>query len=287
MLDSFQIADALLECGFQPLASSSRTKAHGYKHEQLEHPVYVKIGGRPGSSLRAVRKSPLVLHIEDAKKVESIGVPEGVRIEIEPYKSAGLLQFRTSGDIGQGRDLSVVDTSTLKKLLQHLGISDPSESAFAAEPARADTPEARAAAQLVDHDPSCRNESPTVRLALINARLGQGGYRKRMLKLWDGQCAVTGCAEPAVLIASHAKRWTDSSNKERLDEFNGLLLSASLDRLFDQGLISFSDDGQLLRKPSLRDADLMCLGITGLAKLRTVKPRHKPYLAAHRRAFDF
>ena len=216
-----------------------------------------------------------------------------------PYKSTGLRDYQISGckDIPFGYDVSVRDEAALDALLLRLSTetSTPSGAATAsslgsteiqfAEPELPDTDEAAAIA--IDRDPKCTGESPTTRLALINARMGQGGYRRRMLQLWQGQCAVTGCAEPVVLIASHAKSWAESSNIERLDEFNGLLLSAALDRLFDHGLISFADDGVMLTKRVLRSFDLQCLGLQLDARLRFLRPRHQLYLAAHRAHFGF
>jgi hypothetical protein len=61
-------------------------------------------------------------------------------------------------------------------------------------------------------------------------------------------------------------------------------LVATLDRLFDQGLIGFEDDGALLRQPRLTVHDLKTLGVTEGMRLRFVRPEHKSYLAAHRRA---
>lgn len=98
-------------------------------------------------------------------------------------------------------------------------------------------PEATQAERDVAADPQCAEVPETVRIALANARVGQGGYRKRMLKLWGEQCAVTRCSIEKVLVASHAKPWAESTNFERLDEYNGLLLSASIDKLFDGGVV--------------------------------------------------
>lgn len=127
----------------------------------------------------------------------------------------------------------------------------------------------------------------TTRQALINARIGQGSYRQRMLRLWGGRCAVSSCSIESVLVASHAKAWRDSTNDERRDEYNGLLLAASIDRLFDGGLIAFADEGNLLVGTGVTDADLAAIGLTRSARLRVIHPRHKPYLAAHRAKFGF
>ena len=50
-------------------------------------------------------------------------------------------------------------------------------------------------------------DGTTEREQVIAARVGQGVYRERLLARWDGACAVTGLAEPAPLMASHARPW--------------------------------------------------------------------------------
>lgn len=145
----------------------------------------------------------------------------------------------------------------------------------------------QAAAQEIDRDPQSKGVISTVREALIEARIGQGAYRNRLLQVWDGKCALTGCSLKEVLIASHAKPWAECSNQERLDEYNGLLLAAQVDKLFDCGLVSFADDGRLLLKPSLEVAALASLGLNAGMRLRQVHRRNVPYLAAHRLKFDF
>jgi len=82
--------------------------------------------------------------------------------------------------------------------------------------------------------------------SLLKSRRGQGKFRADLIYLWTGRCAVTGLSNVTLLRASHIKPWAVSNNYERLDAYNGLLLAASVDRLFDQGLISFSDNGALL-----------------------------------------
>lgn len=139
----------------------------------------------------------------------------------------------------------------------------------------------------IDADPRMQGVPETTRQALINARIGQGGYRQRMLHIWGGKCALSGCGLESVLIASHAKAWKDSSNDERLDEYNGLLLAASIDRLFDRGLIAFGDDGALLVSSKVSREDLAAIGLSGSAWLRSIHPRHKPYLLEHRKKFGF
>ncbi|SED73077.1 HNH endonuclease [Burkholderia sp. WP9] len=81
----------------------------------------------------------------------------------------------------------------------------------------------------------------TERDQLAKARIGQGRFRADVIAKWGrGEvCALTGAAIPEMLVASHIKPWRKSSNEERLDPMNGLLLAANVDRLFDRNLMSF------------------------------------------------
>jgi hypothetical protein len=144
-----------------------------------------------------------------------------------------------------------------------------------------------AAQAELDADPQAAGLSKTERLALLNARLGQGAYRQRMIRLWGHRCAVSECAMECVLIASHAKPWKSSTNTQRLDPYNGLLLAASIDRLFDQGWISFTDQGELLCKPGLSEEALTSVGMSSGSRLRFVHEKHRPYLQAHRALHGF
>ncbi|HYP82808.1 HNH endonuclease [Variovorax sp.] len=118
---------------------------------------------------------------------------------------------------------------------------------------------------------------------VVRQRVGQQKFRAAMLDYWGGACAVTGVALPEVLRASHAKPWAACvSDAERLDVFNGFLLVANLDALFDRFLISFDDDGQLLVSPRLSADDQGCLGLSPGMALRWLSDTHRRYLAWHR-----
>lgn len=118
--------------------------------------------------------------------------------------------------------------------------------------------------------------------ALIKARLGQGKFREDVLGLWGQACAVTGCTVLEVLRASHIKPWSVCSNRERLDQRNGLPLGAHLDALFDSGLVSFDDHGRLLIGSGVsgQQCNLLRLGNLKLREMPRGRPRD--YLAYHR-----
>jgi putative restriction endonuclease len=106
----------------------------------------------------------------------------------------------------------------------------------------------------------------TTRDALVKARRGQGKFRENV-RIVERACRVTKVDRPEHLIASHMKPWRDSSNDERLDGENGLLLTPTIDHLFDKGFISFEDKGALIVSPVAHQQSLAKMGITPGAAL--------------------
>lgn len=127
-----------------------------------------------------------------------------------------------------------------------------------------------------------RNDiTPTTKDALVKARLGQERFRLQLEQRWGSSCAVTGCAIRDVLRASHIKPWAISSDSERLDPANGLLLIANLDCLFDRGAISFSDQGKMLVTDNLSRDDRAFLGVPADLRLPLTR-QESEFLAYHR-----
>ncbi|MCQ3938985.1 MAG: hypothetical protein DPW18_18350 [Chloroflexi bacterium] len=121
----------------------------------------------------------------------------------------------------------------------------------------------------------------TTREAVIQSRIGQGQFRTSLIGYWQG-CSVSGCTQFEILKASHIKPWRYSTNEERLDVFNGLLLLPNMDTCFDSGFISFDDDGKIVISSKLSEATLLQLGINTDLKLSRVEEKHKAYLRFHR-----
>ena len=97
--------------------------------------------------------------------------------------------------------------------------------------------------------------------AIIKVRKGQNKFRDKLLKTLKCQCPITKINDKRLLIASHIKPWYLSSNKERLDINNGFILSAIFDKLFDEGLITFSKEKELLISNSLSASNTKKIGI--------------------------
>lgn len=100
----------------------------------------------------------------------------------------------------------------------------------------------------------------TERTALIRARKGQGLFKDRVSQI-ETRCRITGVQNPVHLVASHCKPWRDSTNEERLNGENGLLLTPSIDHLFDRGFIGFEDNGRLMISPVAHLPSLARMGI--------------------------
>lgn len=126
----------------------------------------------------------------------------------------------------------------------------------------------------------------TVRRQLASARRGQGEFRRRVMEV-EPECRITGVSRPNLLIASHVKPWRSCATAgERLDGFNGLMLTPHADFLFDRGLLGFEDDGRALLSSRLheRDADRLGLRDVQHPPPRAFRDSHLPYLAHHRTA---
>jgi hypothetical protein len=96
--------------------------------------------------------------------------------------------------------------------------------------------------------------------SLVLARRGQGLFKQRVQSI-ETHCRVTGVDRLEHLRASHCKPWRDSTNAERLDGQSGLLLTPSIDHLFDRGFISFRNDGRLLVSPVAHAPSLERMGV--------------------------
>ena len=100
----------------------------------------------------------------------------------------------------------------------------------------------------------------TERTALVQARRGQGIFRDNVRSI-ERACRITRVERMEHLIASHIQPWRDSSNEGRLDGENGLLLTPTVDHLFDKGFISFENAGQLIVSPVADPLSLQRMGI--------------------------
>jgi len=126
---------------------------------------------------------------------------------------------------------------------------------------------------------------PTTKLQLVKSRRGQGLFKSNV-RLNEKGCRVTGITNIKHLIASHIKPWSESSDTEKLSGFNGLLLAPHVDHLFNNGMISFSDDGELIISPKLDKSVLKAWKLELVLNVGKFKPEQKEFLRYHRLKFN-
>jgi putative restriction endonuclease len=123
----------------------------------------------------------------------------------------------------------------------------------------------------------------TEKASLVLARRGQGLFKHRV-QLLEHECRITKVDRIEHLRASHCKPWRDSNNVERLDAENGLLLTPTIDHLFDRGFISFEGSGRLLISPVAHNESLRRMGVTidQQVNVGTFSEGQRRYLEFHR-----
>ncbi len=119
-------------------------------------------------------------------------------------------------------------------------------------------------------------------------RIGQERYRKAVIE-YMAQCPFSKITDERLLIASHIKPYSVCIKEKRedqaLDYLNGLALSPTYDRLFDQGYITFSDIGELIcgTQLSAYTWDKLNINPTAKNKMRIFPENREDYLDYHRK----
>lgn len=92
--------------------------------------------------------------------------------------------------------------------------------------------------------PSDRNETKAL----------QSFYKDTLFHECEHACPICEIDIPHMLIASHIKPFRDCAHiYEAIDYNNGLLLCRNHDYLFDQGYISFTEEGKIMISKQLKD----------------------------------
>ena len=122
----------------------------------------------------------------------------------------------------------------------------------------------------------------TIRKALVAARVGQGRFRADVLAV-EPRCRITGVEDQRLLIASHIRPWHRCpENDQRLDPSNGLMLTPTFDRMFDRGLMTFEDNGDVYVSPSVRRDVIDRIGLDARSNVGSFRSEQHEYLDYHR-----
>lgn len=155
--------------------------------------------------------------------------------------------LRSNGDGLQGVYLAHIPQQMADVLLDLISLPDLSVPVVRLEDLKFSEEEQELIAQT--------SLEETVKATLVMARRGQGIFRQRV-RLIEPECRVTGVSAEKFLVASHIKPWAKSDNQERLDGNNGLFLSPHIDKLFNDGFITFTAKGSMEVSPKL-DLDVL------------------------------
>jgi hypothetical protein len=201
---------------------------------------------------RAAGPGPWLLSITHAAVAAELGIPPADSISGPGFATYA---FATLGQLYQALDR-----------VYKLGVSLPTAPLEAFQQATAHLPRTTEVERLVVQ------------------RVGQDFFRAALLEYWGRRCPLTGITDPELLRASHIVSWAEcESDALRLDVHNGLLLSALWDAAFDAGLISFADDGTVLRSPDLTASAAAALNLDTVPPLQPLTDLHRANLARHRK----
>lgn len=139
----------------------------------------------------------------------------------------------------------------------------------------------RAIRKMDDIQKSIHSLSNTEKDIICKQRIGQGLFKELLLDKYNCKCALCNITTERMLVGSHIKEWSHSTDSQKLDVNNGILLCAHHDALFDKHLISFNDDGTLLISPLIDSTEQVTLNLLAIPKL-SITDEMKPFIAYHR-----
>ena len=263
-----------------PLDNPDRTKAHSYavgSESGKQFAIVLGEKGRDGKFSASVRII--------TEKVYDPKIPNA-RWSNEPYKGGKISKQQTTSKghpnnlTGSNQSSFFIDNETAfrdfirwysQDLISQPILEEENQHAeinpLASTISNTNTLENNV--ELTDDLINLVNESidSTTATQSIQARLGQGKFRKNVIETWGlGECcAVTGTNITPLLIASHIIPWREDV-VQRLSGTNGILLCSHLDKLFDQYLIGFDTEGNLISSNRLSDHEWDQLNTIGIHK---------------------
>lgn len=200
----------------------------------------------------------------------------GKHIEsIKQYLPVKYSAFQSDGTGNPGYLFPCNEELTLQFLdlisLQNINIPDIEQLELAIEVVRRS-----------EHNPLINLIAETEMAAKMKMRRGREEVRKKMLEVWHHRCPVCGIELDALLKASPSKPWKDSTDQERMDPFNGLLLCSNHDAMYSQGLITFNGRGKLMVSNDIPETSF---DTNRLEKGKNILmwPKNRPYFVWHKK----
>lgn len=139
---------------------------------------------------------------------------------------------------------------------------------------------------LTEEDKKIINElesetlTETEKYYIVKRRIGQSKLKQQKI-IEIGCCEICGLKTSELLIASHIKPWAASTNEEKLDSENVLLLCSTHDALFDKGFISFDVNGNIVISNKLSEEEQALLNIHDESRVKITSDKKAKYLQYH------
>ena len=134
----------------------------------------------------------------------------------------------------------------------------------------------KTALMLPIFDPENIEDGKKQLLRNVAIRQGQSKFRESLLEAYQGRCAITRTAIPAILQAAHIIPY---DGKKTNNVPNGLLLRSDIHNLFDLGILRINPDSmQIEISEELSDSDYAKLNKRELYQPN--KHSHKPSVSA-------
>ncbi len=119
----------------------------------------------------------------------------------------------------------------------------------------------------------------------IKIKIEQYKLREQLLDNYHHKCAFCKISSPKLLMNHHIKSWAKATKEERVDPQNSIILCSLHDALFENGLLSLSDQYEVVFS-----SDLDCTEQGISMDIRFCQPqRHPPglrFLKEHRERFN-
>jgi hypothetical protein len=209
------------------------------------------------------------------KEAETEVKPKNFINELQPLMAAKYAPLQANGNGNQGVYLAEVSKGFAKVVLNKLGYQPRlSDQVSSENPDNANTEAEQALQGRTDIGATQKSQ-------LVSARRGQGVF-KANVRLNESSCRVTGVTDIRFLIASHIKPWRLCNDEEKLNGCNGLLLSPHIDKLFDNGYISFTDQGEIIRSDLLPSSVWEAWNLNDVMQQKLFNAQQGEFLAYHR-----
>ena len=234
-------------------------------------------------SLEKLFSAPVIKRKDDAQ-VRKEGY--GKWIKIGKHRRMGFFQFvrnldwteftdeEVSSEVNYHTDLFIRNFSTYLNGQREISLQD-GNSTFTQ----------KSIIHEEDHNFINKMEETTIQQTEIEripkARIGQSRFKQSLL-MRERTCQLCGMPDERFLVASHIKPWKESSDYEKLDPNNGLLLCPNHDALFDKGYITISNNSEILISDSIKEDTRIFLNINlNFTKTKITTDQQK-YLNWHR-----